>query len=173
MSYVCYSVANAPSASSPLASVTWSFSVSRKNNPRPTVRGCRAQFRCEPNNCRDEWDTRAPFKIPLPFTSQSKTIPKRVLMLCCANVVLDSIRVDLKFLTLPFFSFRYHRDLTIVCRIDLNDSGDGGEGGFIPMWLYVKTIGYTAAESVYKMRRALIREHKARLQQEMTDDEET
>ena len=94
-------------------------------------------------------------------------------MLCCVNVFLDSIRVDLKFLTLPFLSFRYHRDLTIVCRIDLNDSGDGGEGGFIPMWLYVKTIGYTAAESVYKMRRALIREHKARLQQEMTDDEET
>ena len=27
------------------------------------------------------------------------------------------------------------------------------------MWLYVKTIGYTAAESVYKMRRALIEEH--------------
>lgn len=28
------------------------------------------------------------------------------------------------------------------------------------MWIYVKTIGYTAAESVYKMRRALIREHE-------------
>jgi len=27
------------------------------------------------------------------------------------------------------------------------------------VWLYVKTIGYTAAESVYKMRRALIKEH--------------
>lgn len=25
--------------------------------------------------------------------------------------------------------------LTIVCRIDLNDSGEGGEGGFIPMWI--------------------------------------
>jgi len=34
------------------------------------------------------------------------------------------------------------------------------------MWLYVKTIGYTAAESVYKMRRALIREHQERQQQE-------
>lgn len=65
-----------------------------------------------------------------------------------------------------------HRDLTIVCRIDLNDSGDGGVGGFIPMWLYVKTIGYTAAESVYKMRRALIKEHKARLQQQTTGDKE-
>ena len=66
-----------------------------------------------------------------------------------------------------------HSDLTIVCRIDLNDSGDGGEGGFIPMWLYVKTIGYTAAESVYKMRRALIKEHTARHKQQTTEDEET
>lgn len=49
-------------------------------------------------------------------------------------------------------------DLTIVCRIDLNDSGEDGQGGFIPMWLYVKTIGHTATASVNKMRQALIQE---------------
>ena len=46
-----------------------------------------------------------------------------------------------------------HTDLTIVCRIDLNDSSGGG---WIPMWLYVKTIGYTGAESVLRMRNALV-----------------
>lgn len=47
-------------------------------------------------------------------------------------------------------------NLTIVCRIDLNDSGQGGSGGFIPMWLYVKTIGVTAVESVLRMRNAIV-----------------
>ena len=51
--------------------------------------------------------------------------------------------------------------LTIICRIDLNDSSsstsDGG-GGCIPMWLYVKTIGITGARSVLNMRRALLKE---------------
>jgi hypothetical protein len=50
--------------------------------------------------------------------------------------------------------------LTIICRIDLNDSSstsDGG-GGCIPMWLYVKTIGITGARSVLNMRRALLEE---------------
>lgn len=49
--------------------------------------------------------------------------------------------------------------LTIVCRIDLNDSGEDGQGGFIPMWLYVQTIGHTATRSVHQMRQALIEEH--------------
>jgi hypothetical protein len=48
--------------------------------------------------------------------------------------------------------------LTIVCRIDLNDSGEDGQGGFIPMWIYVRTIGLTATVSVKNMRRALIDE---------------
>ena len=52
--------------------------------------------------------------------------------------------------------------LTIICRIDLNDSSsstsDGGGGGCIPMWLYVKTIGITGARSVLNMRRALLEE---------------
>jgi hypothetical protein len=46
--------------------------------------------------------------------------------------------------------------LTIVCRIDLNDSL--GEGGAIPMWLYVKTIGVTGARSVLAMRQYLEQE---------------
>jgi hypothetical protein len=53
--------------------------------------------------------------------------------------------------------------LTIICRIDLNDSSSstsdgGGGGGCIPMWLYVKTIGITGARSVLNMRRALLEE---------------
>jgi hypothetical protein len=47
-----------------------------------------------------------------------------------------------------------------VCRIDLNDSGVDGAGGFVPMWLYVKTIGHTAAASVFKMREALIQQQR-------------
>ena len=82
-------------------------------------------------------------------------------------VVIEIIVVDSRSYTIQLFvSTISFRDLTIVCRIDLNDSGDGGAGGFLPMWLYVKTIGYTAAESVYKMRRALIREHEERQQQQ-------
>ena len=49
---------------------------------------------------------------------------------------------------------RNHTALTIVCRIDLNDSG--GDGGWIPMWFYIKTIGYTGAQSVLRMRNALV-----------------
>jgi len=37
--------------------------------------------------------------------------------------------------------------LTIVCRIDLNDSDEDGRGRFFPIWLYVKTIGVTGAKS--------------------------
>jgi len=52
--------------------------------------------------------------------------------------------------------------LTIVCRIDLNDSDEDGRGGFFPMWLYVKTIGITGAKSVISMRNALIQEKEER-----------
>ena len=48
--------------------------------------------------------------------------------------------------------------LTIICRIDLNDSSiKYGTGGCIPMWLYVKTIGITGARSVLNMRNALLK----------------
>jgi hypothetical protein len=56
-------------------------------------------------------------------------------------------------------SLSVNRDLTIVCRIDLNDSGADGEGGMVPMWIYVKTIGHTAAASIHKMRQALLSDH--------------
>merc|ERR1712151_1296318 len=39
----------------------------------------------------------------------------------------------------PFPEDNNRTHLTIVCRIDLNDSSDDGTGGFMPMWLYVKT----------------------------------
>ena len=45
--------------------------------------------------------------------------------------------------------------LTIVCRIDLNDSAEGGKGGGIPMWFYVKTIGSSGALSMNNMRSEL------------------
>lgn len=47
-------------------------------------------------------------------------------------------------------------DLTIMCRIDLNDTGEDGSGGSIPMWLYVKTIGFTAVQSMVRMRKAIL-----------------
>jgi|UniRef100_A0A8J9S2M3 hypothetical protein len=54
-------------------------------------------------------------------------------------------------------------DLTIVCRIDLNDSAEDGMGGLIPMWFYVKTIGITGVQSVVRMREALVQEQTERL----------
>jgi len=45
--------------------------------------------------------------------------------------------------------------ITIVCRIDLNDSSEGGEGGAIPMWIYVKTIGESGVLSMQNMRREI------------------
>jgi len=45
--------------------------------------------------------------------------------------------------------------LTIVFRLDLNDSRPGGEGGFVPMWIYVKTVGATGMQSVQNMKRQL------------------
>ena len=46
--------------------------------------------------------------------------------------------------------------LTIVFRIDLNDSREGGAGGFVPMWMYVKTVGKTGMLSVQNMKKQLI-----------------
>eukprot|EP00977_Amphora_coffeiformis_P001415 scaffold287_cov173-Amphora_coffeaeformis.AAC.29 len=63
-----------------------------------------------------------------------------------------------------------HTALTVVCRIDLNDAG--GDGGWIPMWLYVKTIGYTGAQSFLKMRNALMERkgsQKLRTNEECSD----
>jgi hypothetical protein len=45
--------------------------------------------------------------------------------------------------------------LTIVFRIDLNDSTEGGSGGFVPMWMYVKTVGTTGMLSVQNMKKQL------------------
>ena len=45
--------------------------------------------------------------------------------------------------------------LTIVCRIDLNDSAEGGQGGAIPMFFYVKTIGASGLISMNSMRSEL------------------
>mmetsp|Transcript_5136 Transcript_5136/g.7455 ORF Transcript_5136/g.7455 Transcript_5136/m.7455 type:complete len:453 (-) Transcript_5136:269-1627(-) len=45
--------------------------------------------------------------------------------------------------------------LTIVLRIDLNDSGEGGEGGFVPMWLYIKTVGSTGVLSMENLKREI------------------
>ena len=42
--------------------------------------------------------------------------------------------------------------LTIVFRIDLNDSRDDGDGGYVPMWAYVKTVGTTGMASVQNMK---------------------
>lgn len=49
--------------------------------------------------------------------------------------------------------------VTIVCRIDLNDSSAEGAGGWIPMWLYVKTIGATGVRSVTSMRDVITKEY--------------
>ena len=46
--------------------------------------------------------------------------------------------------------------VTIICRIDLNDSSSDGSGGWMPMWLYVKTIGATGVQSVTSMRQAVL-----------------
>jgi len=57
-------------------------------------------------------------------------------------------------------------DVTIICRIDLNDSSADGTGGCIPMWLYTKTIGTTGAQSIKSMRSALIADRQKRLARE-------
>lgn len=45
--------------------------------------------------------------------------------------------------------------VTIVCRIDLNDSSPDGVGGFVPMWLYTQTIGLSGSSSLAKMRKQM------------------
>lgn len=56
-------------------------------------------------------------------------------------------------------------NITIVCRIDLNDSApeDGSGGGWIPMYVYVKTVGISGARSVLNMRKVLIEAQKEKL----------
>ena len=56
--------------------------------------------------------------------------------------------------------------LTIVCRIDLNDSSEDGAGGWIPMWIYVKTVGGAALRSVTSMRDIIAEEYKTRMELE-------
>jgi hypothetical protein len=65
-----------------------------------------------------------------------------------------------------------HTQLTIVCRIDLNDNsgGNGAKGGWIPMWLYVKTIGATGARSVTSMRDVLIEQRQKQLLDKLHKD---
>ena len=63
-------------------------------------------------------------------------------------------------------------EVTIVCRIDLNDSAADGSGGKIPMWLYVKTIGATGARSVISMRRALAEEEEELQLEEKLEEEQ-
>lgn len=51
--------------------------------------------------------------------------------------------------------------ITIICRIDLNDSdAENGSGGNIPMYIYVKTVGISGARSVISMRNALVEAQK-------------
>jgi hypothetical protein len=64
-------------------------------------------------------------------------------------------------------------EVTIVCRIDLNDSAADGAGGNIPMWLYVKTVGATGARSIISLRRALAEEAEVlELQDELEHEKE-
>jgi hypothetical protein len=64
-----------------------------------------------------------------------------------------------------------HRHLTIYCRVDLNDNGQGGTGGSIPMWFYVRNIGKIAAMAIDRMRTALIQEEEEREQREQQQRE--
>ena len=50
--------------------------------------------------------------------------------------------------------------ITIMCRIDLNDSSEGGDGGNVPMWIYVKTIGSSGVLTIQNMRREIRNEFK-------------
>lgn len=59
-------------------------------------------------------------------------------------------------------------ELTIVCRIDLNDSSEDGSGGWIPMWMYVKTVGATGLRSVTSMRDIIVEEKQT---QKLVDSE--
>ena len=43
-------------------------------------------------------------------------------------------------------------EMTIILRTDLNDSTDGGSGGFVPMWAVVKTIGTAGYQAIKGLR---------------------
>jgi len=60
--------------------------------------------------------------------------------------------------------------LTIVCRIDLNDSGEGGEGGAVPMWIYVRTIGVSGVASIQSMRKQLVLDREERRQSKKDEE---
>lgn len=52
--------------------------------------------------------------------------------------------------------------LTIVFRLDLNDLTDGGDGGYVPMFVYVKTVGTTGMASVQTMKRLIAESNRGR-----------
>jgi hypothetical protein len=62
--------------------------------------------------------------------------------------------------------------LTIVCRIDLNDSADGGVGGAVPMSFYTSTIGMSGLISMTSMRSELRKRLDVKLQEEKEEEEE-
>ena len=55
--------------------------------------------------------------------------------------------------------------ITIVCRIDLNDSSEDGDGGNIPMWIYVKTVGSAGVLTIKNMRNELLKEQNEKNKQ--------
>lgn len=58
----------------------------------------------------------------------------------------------------PYNTDQPQTKITIVCRIDLNDSSENGDGGNIPMWFYVKTIGSAGVMSIKSMQKELERQ---------------
>lgn len=60
--------------------------------------------------------------------------------------------------------------LTMMFRLDLNDSRSGGDGGNVPMWLYKKTAGATAMASVQNMKRQLELNAKDKKLSESTEE---
>ena len=62
--------------------------------------------------------------------------------------------------------------LTIVCRIDLNDSADGGVGGAVPMSFYTSTIGMTGLISMNSMRSELRKRLDVKLQQQQQQQQQ-
>lgn len=60
--------------------------------------------------------------------------------------------------------------LTVICRVDLNDSSEDGEGGAVPMWLYLRSAGTTGPMSIRKLQREVLMDvqERRRQQQEAT-----
>ena len=48
--------------------------------------------------------------------------------------------------------------VTVIGKMDLNDSSEDGIGGNIPMWLYIKTVGRTGVFFCRNMRKELQRQ---------------